>query len=131
MNLNINIFLKDLDSFVKNHLYISNKCPTCGANLQNGECIYCGYESTLKSKNKAKQDSDKNPFIAFVLCFFLGYFGIHHFYCKRPYMGMIYFLSGGCFGIGWIWNVLGLFFGFYQDGEKKYLGILQKIFKFN
>ena len=45
-----------------------------------------------------KQPKDK--WVAFALCFFLGYLGIHKFYEGRIAMGIIYIFTVGFLGIG-------------------------------
>ena len=40
--------------------------------------------------------------VAYILWFFLGVFGVHRFYLGRPVTGVIWLLSGGLFGIGWL-----------------------------
>lgn len=56
--------------------------------------------------------SKKSIVIAYVLWFFLGYFGIHKFYLRQPIMGLFYlFLFGvGSLTAGIIigWPLLGL-----------------------
>ena len=44
----------------------------------------------------------KNKWISFFLCVFLGYFGAHKFYEGRIGMGIIYLLTFGLCGIGWL-----------------------------
>ena len=44
----------------------------------------------------------KELWIAYLLCIFLGYLGIHKFYCNKPIWGLVYLFTGGIFGIGWI-----------------------------
>ena len=48
----------------------------------------------------------KNKWIAFFLCLFLGYFGAHKFYEGRIGMGILYLLTIGLFGIGWIVDII-------------------------
>jgi TM2 domain-containing membrane protein YozV len=36
------------------------------------------------------------------MAFPAGIFGLHHFYLERPYWGILYLLSGGLFGVGWL-----------------------------
>lgn len=42
----------------------------------------------------------KNKWIAFLLCFFLGYLGVHRFYEGKIGTGILYFFTFGLFGIG-------------------------------
>ena len=42
----------------------------------------------------------KNKWIAFLLCFFLGYLGVHRFYEGKIGTGILYFFTMGLFGIG-------------------------------
>ena len=50
----------------------------------------------------------KNKWVAFLLCFFLGGLGAHKFYEGKIGMGILYLLTGGLIGIGWLidWIVL-------------------------
>lgn len=43
----------------------------------------------------------KNPVIAFILSFFLGWFGIDRFYIGDILMGILKLITGGGFGIWW------------------------------
>lgn len=43
--------------------------------------------------------------IAWILLTFLGVFGIHRFYMGKWLTGLIYLLSGGIFGIGWLYDL--------------------------
>lgn len=45
---------------------------------------------------------EKNKWIAFSLCLFLGYFGAHKFYEGKSGMGILYLFTAGLFGIGWM-----------------------------
>ncbi len=40
--------------------------------------------------------------LAYVLWFFGGVFGVHRFYCERIGTGVLWFFTGGLFGIGWL-----------------------------
>jgi len=44
----------------------------------------------------------KSKWVAFFLCLFLGYLGIHKFYEGKIGMGILYFFTFGLFGIGWL-----------------------------
>src|SRR6218665_2738531 len=45
---------------------------------------------------------------AYILCVFFGFFGWHHFYLGRSGMGVLYLLTVGVFGIGWIIDLIRL-----------------------
>ncbi len=55
--------------------------------------------------------------VAYVLWFFLGYFGAHRFYCGKYITGIIWFCTGGIFGIGWLIDILLVPFMVLQDNE--------------
>lgn len=44
----------------------------------------------------------KNQLVALLLCIFLGGLGIHRFYLGHIGMGVLYLLTGGLCGIGWL-----------------------------
>ncbi|XP_076449447.1 dnaJ homolog subfamily C member 22-like [Babylonia areolata] len=44
-----------------------------------------------------------NQVVAYILWFFLGVFGVHHFYLKRDRQAFVWWATlGGVFGLGWI-----------------------------
>jgi len=51
---------------------------------------------------------EKNKWTAFLLCLFLGGLGVHKFYEGRIGMGILYLLTGGLFGIGWLIDCIAL-----------------------
>lgn len=61
--------------------------------------------------------SDKNRWLAFLLCLFLGWFGIHRFYLGKPLTGIIYIFTGGLFCIGWIYDGVNLLLNNAKDGN--------------
>ena len=48
----------------------------------------------------------QNRSVALVLCVFLGFTGAHRFYEGNTKMGVIYLLTIGLFGIGWITDII-------------------------
>ncbi len=46
-----------------------------------------------------------NKWISFILCLFLGCLGVHKFYEGKVGMGILYFLTMGICGIGWIIDI--------------------------
>lgn len=43
----------------------------------------------------------KSKFVAYLLWFFLGLFGVHKFYLGKIGVGILYLCTGGLFTIGW------------------------------
>lgn len=61
------------------------------------------------TQNVAPQTNGKravNKWVAFLLCFFFGLFGIHHFYEGRAGLGLLYLCTCGFFGIGVIVDLI-------------------------
>lgn len=46
--------------------------------------------------------------VAYLLWFFLGFLGAHKFYLGRIGMGVLYILTAGLFGIGWLIDLFTL-----------------------
>lgn len=40
-----------------------------------------------------------------LLLTFLGLFGIHRFYIRKWFTGLLYLVSGGLFGVGWLYDL--------------------------
>lgn len=50
--------------------------------------------------------TNKNKTIALILCVLLGYLGIHRFYVGKTKSGVVYLLTVGLCGIGWIVDII-------------------------
>ena len=59
--------------------------------------------------------SDKSRTTALLLCIFLGTIGIHRFYVGKIGTGILYLLTGGLFGIGWIIDIIKIASGSFRD----------------
>ena len=53
--------------------------------------------------------------MALVLCVLLGYFGVHRFYVGKIVTGVIWLLTGGLFGIGYIVDIVMIAMGNFTD----------------
>lgn len=61
--------------------------------------------------------STRNKWIAFALCLFLGYIGAHRFYAGKIGTGILWLLTLGCFGIGWIVDLIFILTGRFSDKD--------------
>ena len=61
--------------------------------------------------------SEKNWVVALLLCVFLGGIGAHRFYVGKIGTGIIYLLSGGLLGIGWLVDFILILVGKFKDKE--------------
>lgn len=100
-------------------------CRECGKQIsdQAPACPYCGCVTGVRNnQNRAVNDpnrSDKDWLTTFLLCWFLGEFGIHSFYAGKTGIGVAQLLTcGGC-GIWWIIDFIMLIVGSFHDGEGK------------
>jgi len=57
----------------------------------------------------------KKKITALILCLFLGPLGIHRFYVGKTGTGLIWLLSGGLFGIGWLLDFIFIITGSFRD----------------
>lgn len=58
----------------------------------------------------------KSMLVGYLLWFFLGVLGIHRFYTGRWISGVIWLLTGGVLGIGWLVDVV-LTYGMVKDPQ--------------
>ena len=97
-------------------------CKHCGEKILKEAviCVHCGLQvEELKQTEKIiinnsrinpHMRAEKNKWVAFLLCVFLGFFGAHKFYEGRFLLGIVYLFTAGLFGIGWFIDILVLLF---------------------
>ena len=63
--------------------------------------------------------SEKSRLSAALLCMALGYFGAHRFYVGKVGTGVIWLLTLGVFGIGWLVDFVLICIGQFYDRSNK------------
>lgn len=76
-------------------------------------------QGNYKQKNRiyVTPTSPKSKIAALLLCIFFGYFGAHKFYVGKTGMGILYLLTFGLFGIGWIVDIILILCGSFKDSN--------------
>ena len=94
----------------------SKFCTYCGENLENTTVIF----NSVNNVNGPKAHTGRSPRsrgIALVLAC-LGLFvinGIHRFYVGKIGTGILWLLTGGCFGVGTIIDIIMIATGTFTD----------------
>lgn len=68
-----------------------------------------------------KHISKKRLLIAFILCLFVGGFGLHRFYVGKIGTGLLYLFTLGLFGFGTLYDLIKLVMEKSTDSEGKIL----------
>jgi hypothetical protein len=95
-------------------------CPNCGNEVSEKAvvCVKCGV--ALRSDSPLNAEG-KDWLTTLLLCFFLGYLGVHRFYTNSAGIGVAQLLTlGGC-GIWTLIDFILILTGGYSDGSGKKL----------
>lgn len=57
----------------------------------------------------------KKKWVAFFLCLFFGYFGVHRFYVRKMGTGILWLFTFGFGGIGWLVDLVMILLGAFRD----------------
>lgn len=97
-------------------------CPECGRQVkkiksENSGNVVINNNVNSRYSGRGFGVSNKSKMVTLVLCIFIGYFGIHRFYAGKIGTGIIWMLTGGCFCIGWIYDIIKIATGTFTDGS--------------
>ncbi|MCQ2406614.1 MAG: NINE protein [Oscillospiraceae bacterium] len=95
--------------------YFSNACPNCGYNpaTRGGRIVSAPTPNVVVIQPPVQPQPVYqyrgrlcNKWTAFLLCLFFGWFGVHRFYEHKIFSGIIYILTFGLFGVGWLIDLI-------------------------
>jgi restriction system protein len=61
--------------------------------------------------------SNRGKWVTFLLCLFLGGLGIHRFYTGKLWTGLLWMVTAGLAGIGWLVDLVLILIGAFHDKE--------------
>lgn len=110
-------------------------CVACGTPPKAGDkyCHYCKAETTAQSticmkcgasladRGPAVKGEGKDWLTTLLLCFFLGFLGVHRFYTGHTAIGVVQLLTlGGC-GIWTLIDFIIIIVGNFKDAQGRLL----------
>ena len=75
------------------------------------------FDKFIKVKQSERDDisSDKSWGVLFLLCFFFWHLGLHRFYAGKKTSGLVYLFTMGCFGFGYVVDLILILSGKFTD----------------
>ncbi len=102
-------------------------CPNCGKELSNQAtaCPNCGHPVRPTAMGPGfRNDKTVSPYsrlAALLLCFFLGWIGVHRFYVGKVGTGVAMIFTLGGFGIWVLIDFIMIIVGGFTDVNGKYV----------
>lgn len=94
--------------------------PTITGSVQKVKTTSDG-KTFLYKHGTWREASELNTEALYPLAAFGGILGLHLFYLQKKSKGVLYLLTFGFFGVGWLFDCIELLFGFYRDEDGRYL----------
>jgi hypothetical protein len=106
-------------------------CPDCGSAMAADDrfCSCCRWDAERPTEHAKRPPSpsprnlgtpsNKNRLTTLVLCLVGGYLGVHRFYAGRIGSGVLWLVTFGLFGVGWIYDIVMIATGEFVDHEAK------------
>ncbi len=75
------------------------------------------FDKIIKARQSTRDEftSDKSWTVLFLLCFFFWPLGLHRFYAGKKTSGIIYIFTMGCFGFGYVIDLILILSGKFTD----------------
>ena len=91
-------------------------CHTCGGVI-DGMAVVCPKCGVMQPTTTDMVASEKRILPAFLLCFFLGVFGVHRFYAGKVGTGILQLVTLGGLGIWALIDLVMIVVGAFTDGD--------------
>ena len=96
-------------------------CSNCGAEINDNAvvCVKCGC-AVKKQESQTiiiNESPSREGLVCLLLCFFLGYLGIHRFYVGKTGTGIAQLLTAGGCGIWALIDFIMILLGKFTDAE--------------
>lgn len=88
--------------------------------ILNGEPVE-DYVAPVIPEEAPGAEPKKDWLATLLLCIFFGGIGVHRYYVGKVGTGIIWTLTGGCFGIGYIVDLIKIIVGKFKDKRGNYI----------
>lgn len=100
-------------------ILVKSDARTRGYYTDSKGVSYIFHNGEFRQMSKANSDS------VFNLCLYGGTFGLHRFAIGKWFSGLFYLFTCGFFIVGWVLDLIQLFFGLQKDNRKRILRPLE------
>jgi TM2 domain-containing membrane protein YozV len=121
-------------AYCKTHIFNKNqKCPNCGGTTfladdepapvppqptpQPAPQVVYVEQPVVRTVYVERRTSEKSWLAALLLCLFVGGLGVHRFYVGKVGTGILFLLTGGWCGLGWLIDLIMIATGAFRDSD--------------